>query len=231
MAFSEKTKNLVKSKSNFRCVICGHPFVEVHHIKPQRENGGDTLDNAVPLCARCHDLFGGNPEKRKQIKSMRDSYYKKVKKMETLGILDLGLDSDYYEALENEGIAIYHVVYKDEDFEKSACILMDLIAEAQKTAPGKKRILFLDIDGHRNSDGVFDRDMFELQSKYILSFLAPYLSEIYLPLGHMKNNNLQNNDVPDKVLIQDDEKSTFGMLSDDKKAFVSYTKVDERIIH
>ncbi len=51
------------------------PFVEVHHIIPQSDNGPDTLDNAAPLCAGCHSDYGGNPDKRKQIKEMRDFWY------------------------------------------------------------------------------------------------------------------------------------------------------------
>jgi hypothetical protein len=53
-------------------------FVEVHHIQPESEGGPDTLDNAAALCASCHDLFGGNPEKRKQIRQMRDDWWQKM---------------------------------------------------------------------------------------------------------------------------------------------------------
>lgn len=47
-------------------------MVEVHHIIPQEENGPDTLDNACPLCGSCHNDYGANKEKRKQIREMRD---------------------------------------------------------------------------------------------------------------------------------------------------------------
>lgn len=56
MAFSEKVKKQAREKACFRCVICHRPFVEVHHILPQAEDGADTLENAAPLCAECHDL-------------------------------------------------------------------------------------------------------------------------------------------------------------------------------
>jgi uncharacterized CHY-type Zn-finger protein len=72
MPFSEKTKLEAKRKSHFACVICHQPFVEVHHILPQADGGSDDLDNAAPLCGSCHDLFGANPVKRKQIREMRD---------------------------------------------------------------------------------------------------------------------------------------------------------------
>ena len=33
------------------------------------------MDNAAPLCARCHDVYGGNPDKRKQIRETRDLWW------------------------------------------------------------------------------------------------------------------------------------------------------------
>jgi hypothetical protein len=45
------------------------------HIIPQAAGGSDDLENAAPLCSSCHDLFGGNPDKRKQIREMRDLWY------------------------------------------------------------------------------------------------------------------------------------------------------------
>lgn len=88
MAFSEKTKMEAKRKANFRCVVCHDKFVEVHHILPQVEGGDDSLDNAAPLCAGCHDLYGANPQKRKQIREMRDHWYELMEKRYN-GELDL----------------------------------------------------------------------------------------------------------------------------------------------
>jgi hypothetical protein len=75
MPFPEPIKLEAKRKAHFACVICRQPFVEVHHIIPQAVGGPDTLDNAAPLCAGCHSYYGGNPDKRKQIKEMRDFWY------------------------------------------------------------------------------------------------------------------------------------------------------------
>lgn len=75
MAFSEKVKLQAKRKSHFQCCICKEPFVEVHHINPQKDGGSDDLENAAPLCASCHDRYGGNPEKKKQIREMRDLWW------------------------------------------------------------------------------------------------------------------------------------------------------------
>ena len=82
MPFSEHTKLKAKRQSHFRCVVCRQPFVEIHHIIPQADGGSDLIDNACPLCARCHDVIGPNREKRKQLREMRDFWYELCKKSE-----------------------------------------------------------------------------------------------------------------------------------------------------
>ena len=204
MAFSESLKEKVKQKAFFRCVICHQPFVEVHHIIPQRENGPDTEDNAAPLCSGCHDLYGDNPSKRKQIKQMRDHWYKEIE--------DRRRDANrFFEKIEvlnaeermrtRKGVALYHVVFENENFETSAQMLFDLIRQAQNKNPDVPRYLYLDIEGHRNKEGGFDKDMFELQTHFILGFLMKYISEVYLPLGSVINKAPQENDVPDMLKI------------------------------
>lgn len=75
MPFRESTKLEAKRRAHFQCVACRSPFVQVHHIVPQSEGGSDHIDNAAPLCARCHDLVGNNPDKRKQVREMRDLWW------------------------------------------------------------------------------------------------------------------------------------------------------------
>ena len=81
MGFSEKVKREVKEKAMFRCCICQVIRVHIHHILPTKDGGSDDIDNAAPLCPSCHDNYGDNPSKRKEIKQMRDFWYKKVEKM------------------------------------------------------------------------------------------------------------------------------------------------------
>jgi DNA repair exonuclease SbcCD ATPase subunit len=78
MAFSENLKLEVKHKAAFRCCRCNEIGIQVHHIVPQRDDGPDTIDNAAPLCPNCHDHYGGNPDKRKEIKQFRDRWYEVV---------------------------------------------------------------------------------------------------------------------------------------------------------
>ncbi len=75
MRFPDSVRLEACRKAQFMCVACHAPFVEVHHIIPESENGPNTLDNAAPLCASCHAIYGGNPVFRKQITQMRDHWY------------------------------------------------------------------------------------------------------------------------------------------------------------
>ena len=57
--------------------MCQERGVDIHHIVPQASGGKDTEDNAAPLCPNCHSKYGANPEKRKIIREMRDSWYER----------------------------------------------------------------------------------------------------------------------------------------------------------
>lgn len=106
MAFSESLKLEVKKRSAFRCCRCNAIGVEIHHIVPQKDGGPDTIENAAPLCPRCHEDFGDNPSKRKAITEMRDWWYETVERMYSppkLGIGDLlqSIDSMVLASKEN----------------------------------------------------------------------------------------------------------------------------------
>lgn len=96
---------------------------------------------------------------------------------------------------------IYHRVMKRENFEKAANDIYDLFVEAQKKYPDSPRVLYLDIDSHRNSENGFDKDMMELQKDFCLGFLLQFFEEINLPLGKFKNCNSQNNNIPERLEI------------------------------
>ena len=96
-----------------------------------------------------------------------------------------------------DSVALYHVVYAQENFEES-------VQRAQRLHPGNKRKLYLDIEGHRNSEGGFDTDMLELQKDFLLGFLSPYLSEIHCPLVSVTNSEPQENDIPPAMIIRDE---------------------------
>lgn len=91
MPFPEKVKTEARKLAHYKCAICHAPFVDVHHIVPESENGPNDLENAAALCAKCHDDFGNNPDKRNQIRGMRDLWYElcaKRYKEEDIGVYE-----------------------------------------------------------------------------------------------------------------------------------------------
>jgi hypothetical protein len=68
--------------------------------------------------------------------------------------------------------------------------------------PGGRRMLFLDIEGHREADGRFDADMRELQHDFLLGVLAPFLTEAHCPLVTLRNPRHQDNDIPQDLIIE-----------------------------
>lgn len=211
MAFSEQTKYEAKRRAAFRCCVCHKPFVEIHHLIPSSEGGGDSLDNAAPLCASCHDLYGGNPEKRKILRQMRDEWWElmaeRQKRLTDVSEPDppfeIPEDALFEGKLRSTGVAIYHRVFAKENFEISASILVKLVANAQADYPNRRRFLYLDIDGHRNKKKRtgFDHDMYELQTHFLGGFMMPYLSELHMPLGSFRNTKWQRNDVPNALRV------------------------------
>lgn len=77
MPFSDPLKTTVKRKANFTCCWCLDRTnkVHVHHIVPESQSGPDTEENAAPLCGSCHDLYGNNPDHRKEVRLRRDHWY------------------------------------------------------------------------------------------------------------------------------------------------------------
>ena len=60
-------ENIRKSailRDNCKCMECGKSNcrLEVHHIKPRRLNGSNTLDNLITLCEKCHQKTEGREE-------------------------------------------------------------------------------------------------------------------------------------------------------------------------
>lgn len=165
------------------------------------------LANAAPLCASCHDLYGGNPEKRRQMREMRDHWWAQMEvRARALTIAeDLAepatIAANHAVKPFSNAVAIYHVVFSHEGFEESAKILAKLVASAEKQAPRRPRWLYLDIEGHRNASGGFDHDMFELQTHFLLGCMGRYLKRISMPLITIENRKPQRNDVPEEFRI------------------------------
>ena len=127
-------------------------------------------------------------------------------------IFYLGKDKIMIELVNTGGnmVALYHRIFRRENFETAANDLMGLIYQAQIDEPNEARALFVDIDGHRNEAGGFDEDMRELQTEFAIEVLLQFVEELHFPLMELKNPKGQNNNVPRKLLIgnQQNERDT-----------------------
>jgi hypothetical protein len=97
-------------------------------------------------------------------------------------------------------VILYHRITRAEKFEETVQNLIKLVYEAQQFNSEKKRVLYLDITGHRNELGGYDTDTFELMSEFIPKYLLMWLSAVHMPLGIL-HNDYQQNDVPEGVEI------------------------------
>ena len=60
----ENIRKAVILRDGCKCMECGksNTVLEVHHIKPRRLNGSNTLDNLITLCSKCHQKTEGKEE-------------------------------------------------------------------------------------------------------------------------------------------------------------------------
>lgn len=123
MPFSPKIKLEVKKKADFSCCRCHKRGPQVHHIIPEKNGGRDVTDNAAPLCPTCHVDFGANPEKRKEIREMRDAWYEKVKIMYSTPKL---YDPDLPEKVDT---LLEHVQSGQEDLSDLKTTLLDVTSQ------------------------------------------------------------------------------------------------------
>jgi hypothetical protein len=101
-----------------------------------------------------------------------------------------------------DAVGLYHNMYVEENFERCAYRLFEIVKCTVQRYPGKKRILHFDVEGHRNDLGGFDHDAWEILNHFILEFLGPYLTEIATPLLRAQNPKPQREDVPNELIIR-----------------------------
>ncbi|WP_229340905.1 HNH endonuclease [Streptomyces flavotricini] len=105
-------------------------------------------------------------------------------------------------------IAIYHDMAVYEDFERAAQRIFLMVRSARLRFPGTPRILYLDVQGHRNAAGGYDGDALELMQEFTLGYLMPFLTEARTPLLHVANPRPQRDDLPQALLIGPPEDGT-----------------------
>jgi hypothetical protein len=99
-------------------------------------------------------------------------------------------------------VSVYHVVDREDDFERAALAVFSLVRESQDRYPDWPRIVYLDVEGHEGDKHGFDDDMFEFQQEFMIATMGPFLTAIDMPLLSVWNPDPQRNDLPDRLAIQ-----------------------------
>jgi 5-methylcytosine-specific restriction endonuclease McrA len=78
VTISNKTQDLVRKRSKYRCEYCRYPEflstspLTIDHIKPQSLGSSDDADNLALSCRRCNErhynfTVGTNPETQQEV--------------------------------------------------------------------------------------------------------------------------------------------------------------------
>lgn len=166
--------------------------MEVHHLIPEADGGPSTIENAAPLCAKHHDLFGGNPEKRAMIRAMRDAWWQEAAEtraartdfFERNPVYEIPVNQHSENSLQDRPVLMYHMVKEDQGFAVTAQTLHEILKKVQDHCPNRRRVLYVDILGHegRKISGTtkwmkWDNEMMELQVSFAQTFLIQYFLE------------------------------------------------------
>ena len=98
-------------------------------------------------------------------------------------------------------VSIYHVVDENDDFVKAAQDIFGRLQECQERFPEWPRVLYLDVNGHRDQLGRFEPDFVELQQEFLIAALGRFFTALDMPLVSVINPDPQQNDVPDRLEI------------------------------
>lgn len=209
----EDLEKIIKQKSDHKCVICHKEAEQIYALKETNEI---IEDNMILLCHFCAHKYLGNKDTLKQIKQIRDYWYDQVERaIKEIGTTDILITKEDIstDRLNVNTVAIYHVVYENEGLEESAKTIYELLYSAQEKQPNDNRILYLDIDGHTDEYGRFDREMLELQQNFIIEIILPYFYEIHTPMLDIRNTEQQRNDIPKEMNFISNEQELIKFLT------------------
>lgn len=68
----KKMCELVDERDHHRCVICGSPYIQHHHVIFRSAGGSDTPENLVCLCSGCHSVYAHGKKSKSWQKMLID---------------------------------------------------------------------------------------------------------------------------------------------------------------
>lgn len=95
---------------------------------------------------------------------------------------------------------LYHPVWNHETYEDAMTALDEMVRKAVSDFPSKRKMLLVEIQSHRDSNGFLDTDMTDLIYNIHDAF-APYLNLVVTPIAVMLANARPLEDFPDKTVL------------------------------
>lgn len=83
--YDGSVKAAVHDLQDGKCLLCGKPIEEYHHVRERRKNGSETPRNRVGLCRGCHRLVHTDERKAEELKTKAAG---ERKKYDALGVLN-----------------------------------------------------------------------------------------------------------------------------------------------
>lgn len=68
-----------------KCLLCGKPIDEYHHVRTRSKNGSDTIGNLVGLCHECHKKVHTDKSTKQRLSAVNSGFRKKY---DALGVLN-----------------------------------------------------------------------------------------------------------------------------------------------
>ena len=95
-------------------------------------------------------------------------------------------------------VQLFIKVKKSDNAQVVAAKVMDAIHQAQERCPNQDRYLEVKIEGHRNNNGGFNREMRSFLNRFLLTVAAHYVKGMRTPTYRYHNPLDQNNSFPNE---------------------------------
>ena len=99
----------------------------------------------------------------------------------------------------SKAIALYHVIRKSESLSSGSTHILGLIQKAQRDYPGRRRDLFLDIEGHCARDGDFSPETKAFIADIVMDFFGQFISRLHIVGLAIAPPGPQRDDIPDRT--------------------------------